>query len=113
MEIYLEEIKTEVPDCFEQYFKFIQKVGNGAFGTVVHAIYLETDKEVAVKILNKDKKKNLNNLKQEILILKELKHPNIVEFYDYIETKNKFYIIMEYIKCGTLKNLINEKVKRG
>ena len=62
-----------------------------------------------MKIINKDSKKNLNNLKQEISILSELKHPNIVEFYNYIETTNKFYIIMEYVKCGTLKKLISDK----
>jgi len=113
MEIYLEEVKTIVPDCFEEYFKFIKKLGTGSFGIVVHAIHLETRKEVAVKIINKEKQKNLNKLKQEITILRELKHPNIVEFYNYIETENKFYIMMEYVRGGTLKMLINDKTSKS
>jgi len=97
MEIYFEEVKNHLPDCFERYFKMIKNIDNGSFGVVVHAIYLDTKQEVAVKIINKDKQRNLSKLIQEILILQELKHPNIVEFYNYIETENKFYVIMEYI----------------
>lgn len=113
MEIYLEEVRNHLPDCFERYFKMIKKIDNGAFGVVVHAIYLETKQEVAVKIINKHKHRNLSKLIQEILILQELKHPNIVEFYNYIETENKFYIIMEYIGGGTLNSFINDKTAQS
>ena len=113
MEIYLEEINTPVPDCFDEYFKFIKNIGSGSFGIVVHAIYLHNDREVAVKIINKEKHKNINKLKQEIVILREMKHPNIIEFYDYIETENKFYIIMEYARSGTLKMLIDDRLKKS
>jgi len=113
MELYLEEEKPEIPNCFDEHFTFIKKLGSGSFGTVVHAINHETDKEVAVKIVNKKNQKNLYLLKQEITIFQQLKHTNIVEFINYIETETKFYIIMEYIRSGTLENLINTKVQNS
>lgn len=112
MEIYLDEVNQSLTDEFDQHFKFLEYLASGSFGTVIKAIYLENNKEVAVKVINKggiDKQKNINRLKQEITILKQLKHKNIVEFHGFIETNQKIYIIMEYIKSGTLKNLIEKR----
>ena len=111
MEIYLDELNHTPPGEFDQYFKLIETVASGSFGTVIHAIHLETNKEVAVKVINKDREKQhkISKLKQEINILKQLKHKNIVKFQGFIETNSKLYIIMEYIKNGTLKSLIEKQ----
>jgi len=113
MEIYLDEINEPIPDEFEKYFKFIENVGSGSFGTVVKAVNLENNNLIAVKSVNKfgakGKPKDINKLKKEILILKQLKHKNIVEFYGFIETSQKLYIMMEYIHNGTLKNLLEKR----
>jgi serine/threonine protein kinase len=110
MEIYLDEESRS--DEFKHYFEYVEYIASGSFGTVVRAIHLETGKDVAVKIIEtvgKDKQKSINRLKQEINILKQLNHKNIVEFYGFIETNKQIFIIMEYIKGGTLKSLIKEK----
>ena len=109
MEIYFDEINETEVDDFGLYFKEIRVIGSGSYGTVFQAIYLETNEEVAVKIVSKDNKKpnQITKIKQEVNILKQLKHKNIIEFKNYIETKTKLYIIMEYIENGTLKNLID------
>jgi serine/threonine protein kinase len=115
MEIYLDEINQSISDEFDQYFKFIDYIASGSFGTVIKAIYLETNKVVAVKVINKggrEKQKNIARLKQEITILKQLKHKNIVEFHGFIETNQKIYIIMEYIQNGTLKTLMEKRKER-
>ena len=115
MEIYLDEVNSSISDEFDLHFQFIEYIAEGSFGTVVKAIYLNTKKEVAVKIVSKQehKNKNLNKLKQEINIFKQLKHNNIVEFQGCIETNNKLYIIMDYIKGGTLKSLIHNRQFSG
>jgi len=113
MEIYLDEISDPIPDEFEKYFRFIENIASGSFGTVMKAINLENNKLIAVKTINKfwdkGKQKNLNKLKQEITILKQIKHKNIVEFYGFVETSQKLYIMMEYIHNGTLKNLFEKR----
>ena len=115
MEIFLDEVNQSFEGEFNMYFKFIKKIASGAFGTVVRAIYLEQNREVAVKIIDKSTKnfKNINRLKFEINILKQLKHKNIVEFIGCIETNNKMYIITEYIRDGTLNDLIENRRKLG
>lgn len=112
MEIYIDEFTQESPDELDHGFQFIERIGSGAFGTVMHAIETATNRECAIKIINKSGKKlsSIQKMKQEITILKQLKHKNIVQFFGYTETNSKIYIIMEFIKYGTLKSwLINHK----
>lgn len=115
MEIFLDEMNKSIEGEFELYFKYIDSIASGSFGTVIKAIYYELNKEVAVKIVDKTKYKfkNINRLKFEINILKQLKHKNIVEFIGCIETNSKMYIITEYIHDGTLTELIHQRQKSG
>ena len=110
MEIYIDEVTRSPFEELESSFTFIDTIASGAFGTVVKAIEIRTGQEVAVKIIKKNSRViDTSHIKEEINILKQLDHPNIVKFYDYIETNLKIYIIMEYIKGGTLKHLIETK----
>ena len=110
MEIYIDEVTRSPFEELESSFTFIDTIASGAFGTVVKAIEIKTGQEVAVKIIKKNSRLiDTSHIKEEINILKQLEHPNIVKFYDYIETNLKIYIIMEYIKGGTLKRLIETK----
>lgn len=115
MEIFLDQVNKSVEGEFEMYFKYIDQVASGAFGTVIRAIYLENNQEVAVKIIDKNNHnfKNFHRLRKEINILGQLNHKNIVKFIDFVETNSKLYIITEYIKDGTLKTLIQNKTKQG
>ena len=111
MEIYIDEVTRSPFEELESSFTFIDTIASGAFGTVVKAIEIKTGQEVAVKIIKKNSRLiDTSHIKEEINILKQLDHPNIVKFYDYIETNLKIYIIMEYIKGGTLKRLIETKL---
>ena len=110
MEIYIDEVTRSPFEELESSFTFIDTIASGAFGTVVKAIEIKTGQEVAVKIIKKNSRLiDTSHIKEEINILKQLDHPNIVKFYDYIETNLKIYIIMEYIKGATLKRLIETK----
>jgi len=113
MDIYFDEINESVENEFDKYFSLINVIGSGSYGTVIHAIYLVNNEEVAVKVVNKysNKEKDFSKLKQEVIILKQLKHKHIIEFKHFIETKGKIYIIMEYIQGGTLKDYIELRKK--
>ena len=47
-------------------------------------------------------------LKNEIIILQNLKHPNIVKFEDVKKTKKHFYIVMEYCNGGELSKALEK-----
>ena len=76
-------------------------IGKGTFSTVKLGIHLPTQKKVAIKILEKDKIKDdddLERIGREIHILTVLRHPNIAQLYETITTEKHIYIIMEYIE---------------
>ena len=68
-------------------------------------IHKKTGQQVAIKILNKENIKTLEDkelVRIEIGILKLCHHPNIVRLLDHLENKEYIYIITEYIGGGTL-----------
>jgi 5'-AMP-activated protein kinase catalytic alpha subunit len=71
-----------------------------------------TDEKVAVKILEKDKIKDqadITRVMREIQILKVVRHPNIVQLYEIIETNRQLFLIMEFVPGGELFNYIVKK----
>jgi 5'-AMP-activated protein kinase catalytic alpha subunit len=72
---------------------------------VKHAINVETNEAVAIKILDKEKiqKQNMGNqIKREISIMKMVKHRYIVEMYEVLASKTKIFIVLEVVSGGEL-----------
>lgn len=45
---------------------------------------------------------SVRKVKQEIMILKKIRHPNVVRMYEYFESDTHIYIVMEYLDKGDL-----------
>jgi 5'-AMP-activated protein kinase catalytic alpha subunit len=91
-------------------------IGKGTFGKVKLGVHELTNERVAVKILEKDKIQDVNDVERvarEIHILKMIRHPNIIQLYEIIETPKQLYLIMEYANGGELFDYIvkNQRVK--
>ena len=79
----------------------LSTIGSGTFSTVKLGIHLPTQQKVAIKILDKNKINDENDIKRmsrEIHILSKLNHPNIAQLYETMSSENHIYIIMEYIE---------------
>ena len=113
MEIYMNELTTESPYELQKDIKFIKNIDQGAFGKVIHAYETKKNLDLAIKVINKGGvgQSLINQMKEEISILKKLNHKNIVKFYGYSETNNQLLINMEYIKYGTLSKWMKSKPK--
>ena len=113
MEISIEELKRDFPYELGIDMKYLRTIDHGAFGTVLHVLDLTTNKDMAVKVINKNATRysHIDKMKEEVSILRILSHPNIVKFYGYIETTNQLLIKMEYIKYGSLKQWIKKRDK--
>lgn len=89
---------------------FLQKtIGEGTFGKVKLGIHTLTGEKVAVKILEKERitdASDVERVSREIHILKLIRHPNIIQLYEIIETPKKLYLIMEYASGGELFDYI-------
>ena len=109
----MNEFTTESPYELHKDLKFIKEIDQGAFGKVIHAYETKKNLDLAVKVINKGglNANLIEEMKEEISILKKLNHDNIVKFYGYSETNNQLLIKMEYIKYGTLSKWMKGKQK--
>ena len=83
----------------------IEIIGEGSFGLVVSALKKETNEKMAVKIIDKE---NLdqNFYLKEVDIVQKLSHPRVLKIYEVLDTSRYFFIFMELIEGGSLKDLI-------
>ena len=90
-------------------YKVISKIGEGCYGTVFLAMNLITKQNVAIKKINKIKENEIDDLevKNEINILRNLDHPNIVKIIEFYSTEDAYYVITDYCPSGELFNQIN------
>lgn len=89
-------------------------LGEGTFGKVKLGVHIFTGEKVAVKILEKDKILEVSDVERvarEIHILKLIRHQNIIQLYEIIETGKQLYLIMEYASGGELFEYIVNKGK--
>ena len=103
--------KEEVGYKIGQYL--IKKtIGKGSFGKVKLGIYLPNKEKVAIKILDKKKiteKDDLIRIKREFEMLSKFDHPNIILIAEILETQERYYSVMEYCEGGELFNYIVKK----
>ena len=105
--------KKDIKDRICNY-QFIKTIGEGTFGKVKLSIHLPTNEYVAIKILEKSRihdKEELERIEKEIKYLKDFNHIHIIQIYEVIETDKNFYIVMEYVSGGELFNYIVDHEK--
>mmetsp|Transcript_2705 Transcript_2705/g.2852 ORF Transcript_2705/g.2852 Transcript_2705/m.2852 type:complete len:650 (-) Transcript_2705:365-2314(-) len=84
-------------------------IGEGTFGKVKIGTHLLSGEKVAIKILEKDRINDVADVERvarEIHILKLIRHPNIIQLYEIIETPKQLYLIMEFAEGGELFDYI-------
>jgi len=104
----LPEYKTPKKQVIGNYV-LGKTVGEGTFGKVKLAIHLPTGEKVAVKILEKDRIKDQEDIKRvnrEIKILKKARHSNIIQLYEVVDTSSTIYLIMECAEGGEMFDYI-------
>ena len=98
-------------------YEFVCQIGKGNFGRISKIIRKSDQKTLIWKELDYGQmsEKEKEQIVSEVNILRELKHPNIVRYYDRIIDKkhSRIYIIMEYCEGGDLNQLIKRCKKTG
>nr|XP_006811871.1 PREDICTED: SNF1-like protein kinase ssp2-like [Saccoglossus kowalevskii] len=90
-----------------------ETIGSGSFAKVRLGTHILTDEKVAIKVIDKKliekREYTKRNLHREAVMLQRLKHPNIVQLYEVLETSNNYYLILELADGGELMKYLCDK----
>ena len=102
---------SELYDNPEKKYKIIEKIGTGSYGQVYLAENIFTKESIAMKEIKKSTEDLLSDgeIMDEINILKNLDHPDIVRIMEFYNTEQSYFIINEYCPGGELYFKVNQK----
>lgn len=89
-------------------YRKVKKIGQGASGSVYVAKTLATSQLVAIKAMDLTHQPRKELIINEIFVMKESQHPNIVNFLDaYLLREQDLWVVMEYMEGGALTDVID------
>ncbi|KAK7602515.1 hypothetical protein V9T40_008104 [Parthenolecanium corni] len=105
----LERLRSivSIGDPNKKYTK-MEKIGQGASGTVYTAIETSTGIEVAIKQMNLSQQPKKELIVNEIIVMRENKHPNVVNYLDSYLVGDELWVVMEYLPGGSLTDVVTE-----
>jgi eukaryotic-like serine/threonine-protein kinase len=108
------DIATLKPgDVIEGRYKFIEKIGKGAFGTVLLMEDTVVEERLILKFLNPNVSSDEEMMKRfvhELRYSRKITHKNVIRIYDFLYIRGNYAISMEYFPSHTLGGeIINEK----
>ena len=84
----------------------LSKIGQGASGGVYTAFEAGTRRCVAIKQMNLEQQPKKDLIINEIIVMKESKHQNIVNFMDSFLHGGDLWVVMEYMQGGSLTDVV-------
>jgi serine/threonine-protein kinase len=100
-------------DIIEGRYKFIEKIGKGAFGTVLLMEDTVVEERLILKFLNANVSADEEMMKRfvhELRYSRKITHKNVIRIYDFLYIKGNYAISMEYFPSHTLGGeIVNEK----
>lgn len=101
------------PNLTRMDFDSASPLGQGAFGKVFKVKHRKTKRWYAIKVVSKPQIVNLkmvDQLKNEIDIMSQVKHPCIIEFFTYFEDPTNLYLVLELAE-GHLYSILKKSGK--
>src|SRR5438034_297708 len=95
-------------------YEILQLLGQGGMGADYKARDIELERLVARKLIRPDLASHpemLRRFKQELILAREVTHPNVIRIFDLGQASGLRYITMEYVEGRDLRALLHEKKK--
>jgi serine/threonine protein kinase len=92
-------------------YQIWEKIGEGGAGTVYKAYQAAIGREVAIKVLREKYAHNnefVHRFQTEAELVARLEHPHIIPLYDYWHDANGVYIVMRWLRGGSLRNKLEQ-----
>jgi serine/threonine protein kinase len=101
---------------FAERYEVIRKIGEGGMGVVYLAKDAHTSEEIVLKLIHPDLvtgDEAIKRLMAEGLLARNIRHPKIVAVYDVSQWNGQPYFTMEFVKGGTLRNWLLDRLSAG
>jgi tetratricopeptide (TPR) repeat protein/predicted Ser/Thr protein kinase len=95
-------------------YEILQLLGQGGMGAVYKARDVELERLVALKLIRPDLASHpeiLRRFKQELILAREVTHPNVIRIFDLGQASGVRFITMEYVEGRDLRAILHEKGK--
>ncbi|XP_055908323.1 mitogen-activated protein kinase kinase kinase kinase 5 isoform X2 [Eupeodes corollae] len=86
-------------------YELIQKIGSGTYGDVYKAKRLQSNELAAIKVIKLEPTDDIQIIQQEIIMMRDCRHPNIIAYYGSYLRRDKLWICMEYCGGGSLQDI--------
>ena len=97
-------------------YKILELLGRGGMAEVYKGYQENLERHVAIKIMHSflaSEPDFLRRFEREARAMASLNHPNIVGVYDFDIVDDNYYIVMEYVSQGTLKQKLEALANKG
>jgi DNA-binding SARP family transcriptional activator/ABC-type glycerol-3-phosphate transport system substrate-binding protein len=87
-------------------YRVIERIGEGAFGVVSRAQQPQVRREVAIKSIHRDLANDpefVRRFEREARLVARLEHPHVVPLYDFWREPDGAYLVMRYLRGGSLR----------
>jgi serine/threonine-protein kinase len=92
-------------DVIEGRYRYIERIGRGAFGTVLLMEDTVVDERLVLKFLNPNISQDeemMQRFVHELRYSRKITHPNVIRIYDFLHIRGLYAISMEYFPSHTL-----------
>ncbi|OAA51733.1 ste20-like protein [Metarhizium rileyi] len=89
-----------------EVFRGFTKIGQGASGGVFTGYERGSNRLVAIKQMNLEQQPKKDLIINEILVMKDSSHPNIVNFIDSYLCAGELWVVMEFMEGGSLTDVV-------
>lgn len=93
-------------------YEIDKEIGAGGAGIVYIGTHLRLNKKVVLKADKRNTDIPIETLRREVDLLKELRHTNIPQVYDFVEHEGRVYTVMDFIEGESLDKLLKRGEKR-
>ncbi|XP_037940801.1 mitogen-activated protein kinase kinase kinase kinase 5 isoform X6 [Teleopsis dalmanni] len=86
-------------------YELLQKIGSGTYGDVYKAKRIQSNELAAIKLIKLEPTDDIQIIEQEIIMMRDCRHPNIIAYYGSYLRRDQLWICMEYCGGGSLQDI--------
>src|SRR5258708_29594540 len=97
-------------------YRILERIGRGGMAEVYKAYQPSLDRYVAVKVLHPfllEEVGSRERFQREARAVAALRHPHIVQVFDFDTEGDRYFMVMEFVDGPNLKTVLQEQARQG